>query len=265
MYLMDYHHHTNNSFDSTAIMEDVCIKAIENNIKEICFTEHYSVNPLAPTFGHMDFSKYFKEIKDCQEKYGHVLTIKAGIELCEPHILIEKYSETLQPLNLDFILGSVHNINNQKLRLVLKEHQQHGYQLYFEELYKMVSTADIDVIAHLDLMKRYAFKEYGSYQFAEYQEILQQVLKKAVKRNIGIEINTSGLSWDFKATLPSMNIIQLYKDLGGEIITIGSDSHKADSVGANLHEAYALAKQCGFEYIYKFEKREPIPVKITVP
>ncbi|MDP4170849.1 MAG: PHP domain-containing protein, partial [Bacillota bacterium] len=97
MYLMDYHHHSNHSFDSKALMEEVCIKAIENNIKEICFTEHFSVNPLAPTYGHMDFPKYLQDIRDCQEKFQHILTIKAGIELCEPHISIEKYKETLQP------------------------------------------------------------------------------------------------------------------------------------------------------------------------
>lgn len=263
MHLMDYHHHTNNSFDSTAMMEEVCLKAIENNIKEICFTEHFSVNPLAPTYGHMDFDKYFSEVRNCQEKFRSQLTVKAGIELCEPHLLTDKYDQTLKHLNLDFILGSVHNINNQKLRMVLKEHNQQAYQLYFEELYKMVSAADIDVIAHLDLMKRYGYKEYGIYQFEDYQEIIHQILKKAIERNIGIEINTSGLRSGLKQTLPSMNIIQLYKELGGEILTIGSDSHKAETVGANLIEAYNLARECGFTYIYKFEQRKPIVIKMV--
>ncbi|ETI69934.1 histidinol-phosphatase [Neobacillus vireti LMG 21834] len=87
----------------------------------------------------------------------------------------------------------------------------------------MVSAADIDVIAHLDLMKCHGYKEYGIYRFEDYQEIIQQILKKAIERNIGIEINSSGLRAGLKQTLPSMNIIQLYKELGGEILTIGSD------------------------------------------
>ena len=126
----------------------------------------------------------------------------------------------------------------------------------------MVSTADIDIIAHFDLMKRYAYKEHGLYDFHQYQEIIEQILKKAIDRNIGIEINTSGLRTGLKQTLPSLEIIQLYKELGGEILTIGSDSHTAESVGANLTDALSLAKDCGFNYIYKFEKRKPIPVKI---
>jgi histidinol-phosphatase (PHP family) len=262
MYIMDYHHHTNHSFDSTANMVDVCKKAIENNIQEICFTEHFSVNPLAPTYGHINFDHYLSEIRSCQEQFHTHLTIMAGIELCEPHLLKNQYDETLKPLNLDFILGSVHNLNNQKLRLALKEDHPTAYERYFNELHQMVSTADIDVIAHFDLMKRYAYKEHGFYDFQEYQEIIQQILKKAIDRNIGMEINTSGLRTGLKQTMPSVEIIQLYKNLGGEILTIGSDSHSADSVGANLSDALSLAKDCGFNYIYKFDKRKPIPVKI---
>lgn len=262
MYLMDYHHHTNHSFDSTASMVEVCKRAIENNIQEICFTEHFSVNPLAPTYGHMVFEKYLHEIKVCQEQFNGQLIIKAGIELCEPHLLKNQYDETLQPLDLDFILGSVHNLNNQKLRLALKEDHPTAYQRYFHELFSMVSDSDIDIIAHFDLMKRYAYKEHGLYAFHDYQEIIEQTLKKAIDRNIGIEINTSGLRTSLNQTLPSIEILQKYKELGGEILTIGSDSHSAESVGANIKEAYALAKQCGFNYVFKYEKRKPIPVKI---
>ena len=262
MYVMDYHHHTNHSFDSTASMVEVCKKAIENEIQEICFTEHFSVNPLAPTYGHIDFDHYLNEIRSCQEQFHDQLIIKAGIELCEPHLLKDQYDDILQPLDLDFILGSVHNLNNQKLRLALKEDHATAYERYFNELLSMVATSDIDVIAHFDLMKRYAFKEHGPYDFHGYQEIIELVLKKAIVRNIGIEINTSGLRTSLKQTMPSIEIIQLYKDLGGEIITIGSDSHNADSVGANFDDARSLAKDCGFNYIYKFDKRKHIPVKI---
>jgi histidinol-phosphatase (PHP family) len=262
LYLMDYHHHTNHSFDSTANMVEVCKKAIENEIQEICFTEHYSVNPLAPTYGHMAFEKYLDEIRYCQDQFHGQLIIKAGIELCEPHLLKDQYDEILQPLNLDFILGSVHNLNNQKLRLALNGDQPTAYEQYFNELLSMVSTADIDIIAHFDLMKRYAYKEHGLYNFQDYREIIQQILKKAIERNIGMEINTSGLRTELRQTLPSIEVIQLYKELGGEILTIGSDSHSARSVGANLTDALSLARECGFNYIYKFEKRKPIAVKI---
>src|SRR5699024_1409235 len=155
MYLTDYHHHTNHSFDSKASMESVCEQAIKNGIDEICFTEHYSLNPRVPTYGHMDFEKYFGEIEACREKYNGKLVIKAGVELCEPHLIKEQYGQKIKNLELDFILGSVHNINETKLRKYMLDKDPHNiYQSYFEEVHALVSNADIDVIAHLDLMKR---------------------------------------------------------------------------------------------------------------
>lgn len=246
-------------------MEEVCLKAIEKNIKEICFTEHFSLNPAAPTYGHINFDKYLHEIRDCREKFAEQLVIKAGIEICEPHLLKEKYQETLNPLELDFILGSVHNINNQKLRKYLEINDKDAvYRGYFTELYEMVCVADIDVLAHLDLMKRYASAQFGNYYFPHFKEILAAILKKAIDRNIGIEINTSGMRGKLNESLPSMDVLDLYKDLGGEILTIGSDSHFVDSVGSHMSEAVELARQCGFNYIFKYEKRTPIAIKIVI-
>lgn len=263
MYLMDYHHHTNHSFDSNASMEEVCRTAIEREVKEICFTEHFSLNPLAPTYGHMDFEKYFNEIQHCRKKFHNQLIIRAGIEICEPHLLKNAYYEALNPLELDFILGSVHNINHEKLRKYL-EHKDAStaYRGYFTELYKMVCVADIDVIAHIDLLKRYAITTCGMYDFSQFKDILEAILKKAIERNIGIEINTSGLRGNLKQPLPSTDIIQFYKDLGGEILTIGSDSHSSDSVGSHMSEAITIAKECGFRYIFKYKNRNPVAITL---
>ncbi|MEH7494215.1 histidinol-phosphatase HisJ family protein [Neobacillus niacini] len=233
---------------------------MEKGIKEICFTEHFSVNPQAPTYGHMNFNKYLKDINYCKKTYSNDLTVKMGIELCEPHLFTHTYSKSLQTIKLDFILGSVHNINNQKLRQVA-EKSDAPHREYFEELYKMVCIADIDVLAHLDLMKRY-HSTIGLYDFHEFKWAIEQILKKAIERNIGIEINTSGLRVNLQQILPSINIVKLYKDLGGEILTIGSDSHTPEAVGSNIYEAINIAKECGFRHIFKFENRIPIPIEV---
>ncbi|WP_203247385.1 histidinol-phosphatase HisJ family protein [Sporosarcina beigongshangi] len=260
-YLLDYHHHTNHSFDSTATMVDVCNTAVDKGIKEVCFTEHYSVNPVAPTYGHIVFKDYLKEIAECRALFNNQLIIKAGIELCEPHLLKDQYAASLAPLNLDFILGSIHNLNEQKLRIYLENHgEKVAYTNYFLEVLNMVRHADIDIIAHLDLLKRYAFPLYGHYVFEEYKDIVAAILETAIERNIGVEINTSGWRTTLNAPLPSIEILQLYRDLGGELLTIGSDSHAATTVGSHLEEAVLLAKSCGFKHVYKYEKRKPSPV-----
>lgn len=258
MYFADYHHHTDNSFDSQAQMKEVCEHAIKKGLNEICFTEHFSVNPKVPTYGHMNFEKYFSQIEACRKLFGNQLTIKAGIELCEPHLMKEKYRDVLNDLEIDFIMGSVHNIKEEKLRtFMVGKTPQEIYQKYFEEVYAMVSHADIDVIAHLDLIKRYAVESMGNYEFDDYKSIIEKIMRKAIERGIGIEINTSGLSNKaLNETLPSMDVLLLYHSLGGKILTIGSDSHRAETVGSNQEVAIKMAKEAGFQGIYVFEKRE---------
>lgn len=257
MYLTEYHHHTDNSFDSTASMFDVCAQAIKNGVDEICFTEHFSVNPNLPTYGHMNFERYFSQIADCREKFSGQLIIKAGIELCEPHLLQEDFEAALNGLALDYIMGSVHDIHEQKLRIYMEGKDVHTiYQGYFEEVYQLVSKADIDVLAHVDLMKRYAIDTVGNYKLTDFQPIIEAILKKAIERGIGIEINTSGIAnKKVNEPFPSLAVLKLYKRLGGEILTIGSDSHRAETVGAYLEDALTLAKKAGFDYVYTFEKR----------
>ncbi|MFK4997291.1 histidinol-phosphatase HisJ family protein [Bacillus sp. N9] len=218
MYLADYHHHTDNSFDSKASMMEVCEQAVRRGVHEICFTEHFSVNPNVPTYGHMDFDRYFRQINECRNKFNDRLIIKAGIELCEPHLLMKDYSLALKEQSFDFIMGSVHNINEQKLRLYMKNKDVKAvYQGYFEEVYALVSQADIDVLAHLDLMKRYAIDSIGNYYLSDFQLIIVDILNKAIDRGIGLEINTSGiLNKKVKEPFPSLGVLKLYKALGGK-------------------------------------------------
>ncbi|ELK47743.1 histidinol-phosphatase HisJ family protein [Halobacillus sp. BAB-2008] len=264
MYAADYHHHTNHSFDSKAEMEDVCASAVDKGFNEICFTEHFSVNPNVPTYGHMDFERYFSEIERCREEFEGRLTIKAGIELCEPHLMKAEYEEVLRDKDLDFILGSVHNIKETKLRKVLQEREREAaYRAYFEEIYALVECADIDVLAHLDLMKRYDGTAGEKYAFRDYEALLRKILRKAVDRGIGIEINTSGLSnQKVGEAFPTMDILKLYKEVGGEILTIGSDSHKPETTGDYWESAVSMAKQAGFKRLYTFTKRDPQPYDI---
>lgn len=263
MDLMDYHIHTKHSFDSNSEMRSVCVEAKNRGMKEICFTEHFSVNPINPTYGYLDFQEYFADIKKCREEFGESLVIRAGIELCEPHLMKEKFAEALNVQPLDFILGSVHNIREQKLlTLLLQDEDQDVYRDYFTEVLRMVEHADIDGIAHLDLLKRYAFDNVGTYGFESYREQLEAILKAAIERNIGMEINTSGLRGPLRDTLPSVDVLKLYKHLGGELLTIGSDSHFLNDTGGGIKAAVELAKQCGFRYAYAYEERKPYPLEL---
>lgn len=260
--IYDYHMHTNHSFDSQAVMNEVCAEAVKQGLEEICFTEHYAVNPVLPTYGHLNFDDYFAEIEHCRQYYAGQLKIRAGIELCEPHDMQKEYQKVLADQPFDFILGSVHNMNERKLRLFLAEEGINHYDLYFKEVLKMVECANIDMIAHLDLLKRYAVGNIGNYKMVDHQEVLEAILQTAIARHIGIEINTSGWRGGVGEPFPSIEVLQLYRQLGGELLTIGSDSHAVEHTGAGITDAIELAKQCGFKYVYTYHQRQPQAVAI---
>lgn len=261
MYKVDYHHHSTFSFDGIDSLENICETAINNNLNEICFTEHFDVDPLDVSYGVLDYNKYHNCIEKCREKYKYQLIIKRGLEIGEPHLssYIQNLNAALKSMDLDFIIGSVHNINSVKLRLTMPDKSPKKiYEDYFHEILAMIKISDIDVIGHLDLMKRYAFSEHGNYKFHEYQHIIKEILTIAIKRNIGIEINTSGLRNSVHEIYPKEEILYLYKKLGGEIITIGSDSHSCKDCFSFCDVGYQLLKDNGFKYIYTFSHREPI-------
>ncbi|QKS73045.1 histidinol-phosphatase HisJ family protein [Paenalkalicoccus suaedae] len=264
MHRFDYHHHTNHSFDSRETMVNVCEKAAELKLDVICFTEHFTFNPNVPTYGHMDWEAYEADIANVQELYKGKLEIRKGIELCEPNLFKERYEDLFRHKNIDYILGSVHNVDDVKLRKVLAAHGKNdAYRLYFERLLTMVTEADIDVIAHLDLIKRYQNEAFSKDDFALHADIITAILQTAIRRGIGLEVNTSTIE-KLGEPMPARAILELYHSLGGIIITYGSDSHSTVRTGEYMGETMEMLKQVGFDYVYTFKNRKAEPHEIEV-
>lgn len=265
MEVVDYHVHSNNSFDGKNSIEEMCRKAIEKNLSEICFTEHFNVDPRDVSYGVLDYEKYFSEIIKAREKFSDRIRIKCGMEIGEPHL--KQYQEDLvkeiENMNLDFIIGSVHNIDGIKLRLYMQNKNKYDiYYDYFSEIYEMVKSSDIDIVGHMDLMKRYAYEAHGNYTFDDYKEIIEKILKEVISRGIGLEINGSGYSNKVGEPYPGKKILDLYRNLGGEVMTVGSDSHFCESLAIHNIKMINLLKEIGFKYIFTYEKRKKIPLKI---
>jgi histidinol-phosphatase (PHP family) len=255
--LVDYHTHTNNSFDSQALMAETCEEAIKKGIKQICFTEHFTLNPRVPTYGHLDWGKFNEEIDQCKRKFHNTsLTILKGIEICEPYNNLDEYATLFKNQQMDFILGSIHNVNHVGLLKILASHTKtDSYTLYFQEMLMMVQKSDIDCLSHFDLIKRYSNEPFSIDDFELFYPIIRSILSTAIERDIGIEINTSTID-KLNEPMPARNILSLYKELGGEILTIGSDSHQSDFIGKGTNVAYQLAKDCGFTKVSTFTNRQ---------
>lgn len=258
-YLVDYHVHTNNSFDSNVRMEDHCQRAIEIGLKEIAFTEHFDLNPIDKGLGYFDFQEYSDEIAQCRKKFGERLKIKKGLELGEPHLYEEEHFQFLKDKDFDFLLGSIHFIGNQVLhREYAPDEDERGVYLeYFEQVLETARKGNYHSLGHLDVLKRYVPKRFRKFYASEYEEVVREILKAVIKRSRGIEVNTSGFRQGFGEPLPTVEIIKWYKELGGEIITIGSDAHHVRHLGEGIREGLEIIKDLGFKGIYTFTNGQP--------
>lgn len=242
----DSHLHSRHSFDSQAPLADQCRAALSRGLGEVCFTEHFSLDPLAPTYGHMDWAAYRREFEACREAFEGRLAVYWGVEVCEPHLLAPAYAALFSRLPLDGVLGSVHNVGHRKLRrLVQEEGPDRAAALYFGEVLAMVEGGRMEVAAHLDLVKRYMGTPLAPAQLEANRPVLEAILSRVVQRGLALEVNTSTLE-KLGEPMPSPWILRLYRQLGGWRVTLGSDAHQPERVGQGLAAAAALARELGF-------------------
>ena len=173
---------------------------------------------------------------------------------------IPRYQKLYEQYDFDFIILSIHQVNDQEFwtQNYQKEKSQQEYiEGYYQEMLNVVKKyKNYSVLGHLDLMTRY--DEIGNYPFEKAKSIITEILKTVIQDGKGIEINTSSHRYGLKDSTPSRDILKLYKELGGKIITIGSDSHKPEHLGAYIDEAKELLKETGFDSFCTFEKMKPI-------
>ena len=273
----DYHVHTHFSDDSEYIMEDVIKDAIHMGMKEICITDHvdYGIkvdqenltqeeiielskgHEFAPLNVH--YPRYFKEIKRLQEEYPQI-SIKQGMEFGIQTHTIPMFQKLFNRYDFDFIILSCHQVEDKEFwtQDFQKGRTQKEYnERYYQEILDVIkSYKDYSVLGHLDLITRY--DEAGIYPFENIKDIVTKILKTVIENGKGIEVNTSSHRYGLKDFTPSRDILKLYKELGGKIITIGSDSHQRDHLGAYIEKTKQELKSLGFQYYCTFEKMKPI-------
>lgn len=287
MMFADYHIHTYYSDDSTYPMEQVVKDAISKGITDLCFTDHvdYGIkedadkltpeqrqelkvkiqNPNVPQY-NVDYPAYVAEYQDLKEKYADKINLKLGMEFGLQIHTIPQYQKLFNSYPFDFIIMSCHQVENKEFWT--QEFQQgcsqdEYNQRYYDEILAQVKNYhDYSVLGHLDLIARY--DKAGVYPFAKIRDKVAEILKIVIADGKGIELNTSSIRYKIhnaqgeQELTPSREILALYKELGGRIITVGSDSHKPEHLGAYITEQRQELKKLGFKEICTFEKMQPI-------
>jgi histidinol-phosphatase (PHP family) len=259
----DYHMHTSFSDDSDYPMEDCVYHAIALGLEEICFTEHTDFGTKdAET--NCDTAAYFKELQRCQKKFADKIRIKFGMEFGMQVTTIREFQQLFASYPFDFIILSCHQVDN--LFFFIQQFQkgrtqQEYNERYYEEILKvMQGYDDFSILGHLDMIKRY--DKCGEYPFAGVRDIIAEILRLVIQKGKGIEVNTSCFRYKLPDLTPSHEILELYRDLGGDIITIGSDSHMRAHVGCRIKEVQEELSNIGFKNIYTFEKMKPVGHKL---
>lgn len=264
--IIDMHTHTDNSPDGMHSPVYMCERAEQAGLRGIAFTDHCEVDSFyEESYDRATVQAYF-EVAKARSVFSGKLIVLEGIELGQPAYNPALAEKLLSSYNYDVVLGSVHNLRDEQ-DFYYMEHNREKSPVYFERyldaLLEMIEWGGMDVLSHLTYPLRYMMDEKGvMVDIKKYGDKIEQILKKLVEAGIALEINTSGLRQNIGETLPPLEIVKRYKELGGEYITIGSDSHKADDLGTDIHGGMEIAEQAGFKYVTLFQDRMPIPIPI---
>ncbi len=260
--LCDFHLHTAFSGDSDTPAPAQVKRAIALGMDEICITDHhdYDAGEAGDTF-LLDFSSYFPYMRQLQETYAGQIRVNIGVELGLQAHIRDYLTELVPRLDVDFLIGSCHFIDGQDPyypSFFQGRSEQEAYGRYFASTLHRVRTLDCyDVLGHLDYVVRYGPRKNQNYSYEKYREYIDPILKTLIEHGKGLECNTSG----FKAGLchpnPTEEILIRYRELGGEILTIGSDAHTPEYVGYEFSKTAALLRSCGFRYYTVFHARKP--------
>jgi len=266
MYLYDYHTHSVNSTDGKDEINDLCSNAFNRGLKEIAISDHFEPSNGNEQYPAYKVEKYFSEVQESREIFGNKIKIKTAVELGQPHLFPEYSLNLIETHKYDYILASAHKMkdNTDFGDLVYHEKSLPTHCLkYLAELKALAEWDKFDCLGHFDLVKRYAANYNVKACLMDYYESLEEILKILIQNGKGIEVNTSGLRQASKACMPDFDIINLYFQLGGEVITVGSDAHSAEDVGKGVGDAIDIIKNAGFNYLTVFSERKPYMIRIS--
>lgn len=262
----DCHLHSSFSGDSDTPMEDMVIQGISQGLTTLCFTEHNDFEfPDGPeeegSIFLLNVDSYLYDLAKYKEKYKDRIRLLFGVELGLQPEVIRPNAVFAKTHEFDFIIGSSH-ICHKKDPYYPEFFQGRGIEdalrEYFESIAENIRKfSNFDVYGHLDYAVRYAPRPDKDFSYEQYSDILDGILKLLLEKGKGIELNTGGVEKYSHAFHFYTGILKRFRELGGEIITIGSDAHNTSDIGAHFKKAAEILEECGFRYYCIFEKRTP--------
>jgi len=281
MNLIDCHTHTQFSVDSDADINSMIERAYELGLAAYAITdhcecncwysaEHYNGSVLSNDFNYSrDFENSVSAVTELKEKYDGKLNLICGTEMGQALQDIEAAEKIISDKRLDFVIASMHQLPNDEdfAFIDYSKYSSDGiYELlerYFNEIFNLCKWGKFDILGHLTYTLRYLKGNFGfDADISRFDELIAESFRALVHNGCGIEINTSGLRQAYVDTFPSLKYVKLFRDLGGEILSIGSDAHTVEDLGKGVEIGAEIAKTAGFTHLCYFKRRKPVFIEI---
>lgn len=281
MNLIDCHTHTQFSMDSDADINKMIEKAISLGLSAYAVTdhcecncfypkEHYSENMFSDYFNYQkDFENSVTALTELKEKYNNKINLICGTELGQATHDFDVAEKIVNDSRLDFVIGSMHQLPGKEDFAFIKYTEYSCDEIkklledYFREIYKLCKWGKFDVLGHLTYTLRYMYNAFRKdIDISPYDDIIAESFKLLAENGKGIEINTSGLRQSYGRTFPDLKYIKMFRQLGGEIISVGSDAHTVEDLGAGTDKGAELAFEAGFTHLCYFKQRKPVFIEI---
>ncbi len=259
----DAHVHSHFSYDAdpAATLDAVCESAIAKGITHLALTDHYDINAVLDGIYTYNVSAAKAAVEDAKEKYGNLLTLSWGIELGSATQYPKAADTFLSKHKFETIVGSTHYMTGcddfayWDMKNITHEDFSEAFLLYLAELTRMCELGHSDILAHITYPVRYFIRAGHQFDLSFCRDELANLLNTAIDHGMLLEVNTSGYRQGMGSPLPDATVISLYKDLGGRLISIGSDAHTPADIGANYKETEDLLRSLDMNKIAFIQNR----------
>lgn len=265
--LVDMHTHTDNSFDGNHSPVYMCDAACNKGLRAIAFTDHCEVDSFYKDDGERNVRQAFFEIAKARSAFIGKLLVLNGIELGQPAYDIETAERIIAANKFDVVIGSVHNLRNRQDFYFIEDFSKIDIKStmkeYFDEILTMLQWGNFDILAHLTYPFRYMYSKNNIMEdIGKYKTQVDDILALTAEKDIALEINTAGLRQPINRLSPEAETVKRFRELGGKLISVGSDAHYAQHIAVGIKTALDVAKNAGFDAVTIFQKRHAIEIPI---
>ena len=263
--MYDFHTHSAHSYDGFDTIEEICLRAIEIGLDGIALTEHFDPEYLDDDTS-IDLDKYWETVSEVSDRYSDRIYIAKGVELgLQPGHVMDECRQVAASRPWDFVLASIHVADGAAIdvdRFLAGRDADDILHSYYKALSVCLDEFDdFDVLAHINIIDRYIDLSGMS---RAHMPMVAEILQKAVDAGKGIEINTSSFRKGLgERTTPTQEMVDMYVSMGGEIITVGSDSHGSEHLGYKLDYALDMIRKAGLSHYATFHGRKPVFHRIS--